>query len=122
MLRLLTLLILCVTLPGYGLAGITNVRSCQEQMNPASHLVMAGDCCPGKTHAGTPPCKRAGGGQKIPCGACKAGFNCKSPQTYEPTASVTVFTLPAASVVLIDPPALPLSHSPNGLWRPPRLI
>jgi hypothetical protein len=126
MVRLLTLLALLVTLPGYGLAGIVNVRTCQEQMNPANHVSLASDCCPGKTHTGAPPCKRAGDGsqqgQKDSCGACKAGFNCKSPQSYEPSPSVTLFMLRAPSAVLTDPPALLLFHSPGGLWRPPRQI
>jgi hypothetical protein len=123
--RLLTVLALLVTLPGYGLAAVAQVRSCQEQMSTPHHVSLAGDCCPGKTAAGT-LCKRAGGGsqhgQKDPCGACKAGFNCKSPQSYEPTPSVTLLAVPPRSAVLTQPPALLISHSPDGLWRPPSFI
>lgn len=119
--RLLTLLALLVTLPGYGLAGIAHVRSCQEQMSSAfGHVALAGDCCPGKTDAST-PCKRMGiqHGQKDPCGACKAGFNCKSPQSYEPITAVSVRAVPARPTVSFKAPTLLLSHSPDGLWRPP---
>jgi hypothetical protein len=119
--RFLTLLVLLVTLPGYGLAGIAHVRSCQEQMSSQSHV--AGDCCPGKADA-TTACKRAGAqhGQKDPCGACKAGFNCKSPQSYEPVAVLNVIFQPGPSPVLTEPPALLVSHSLDGLLRPPCLI
>jgi len=121
--RLLTLLALLVTLPGYGLAGIAHVRSCQEQMSSASHATAPGDCCAGKNDVST-LCKRAGTqhGQKDPCGACKAGFNCKSPQSYEPTTAVSVRLLPARPPVPMELPELLLSHSPSGLWRPPCLI
>jgi len=112
-----------LTLPTYGLAGIAQ-RSCQDEMRASSHIVLAGDCCPGKGDQGT-PCKRLGDGplgKKDSCTACKAGYNCKSPQSYEPAAALVWLILPAHSTVSIDPPSLLSSHSPDGLWRPPRFI
>lgn len=124
-LRLLTLLVTLLTLPGYGLAGLAHVRSCQAQMSASHQVVTAGDCCPGKADQNT-PCKRFGdgspSGKNGPCTACKAGYNCKSPQSYEPTHLVAMLLIPVRPAVTVDPPTLVSFHSPNGLWRPPRLI
>src|SRR6185437_1782380 len=123
MLRLALVLLTLFTLPGYGLAGVTQ-RSCQEQMSASSHGALASDsdCCPGKERQGT-TCKERGDsplGKKDSCTACKAGYNCKSPQSYEPAATIVWLAAPAHSTVSIDPPSLLSSHSPDGLWRPPR--
>ena len=120
-LRLITILLTLLTLPGYGLAGLSQ-RSCQEEMRTASHITQAGDCCPGKGDPST-SCKQTGGsplGKKDSCSACKAGYNCKSPQSYEPAPALVWLDLPARPTVSIDSPSLLISHSPNGLWRPPR--
>jgi hypothetical protein len=122
-LRLLTILLTLLTLPGYGLAGFTHVRSCQAQMRASDHIVMLGDCCPGKADQNA-PCKRFGdgSGKNGTCTPCKAGYNCKSPQTYEPTHLVALLVTPARPVLTPNPPTLIVSHSSNGLWRPPRFI
>jgi hypothetical protein len=120
-LRLLTILVTLLTLPGYGLAGLTHVRSCQAQMRPSDHVVMLGDCCPGKADQNA-PCKRFSDGKNETCSPCKAGYNCKSPQTYEPTHLVAMLVTPARPVLTANPPTLIVSHSSNGLWRPPRFI
>lgn len=122
-LRLITVLALLLTLPIYGLAGVVQ-RSCQEEMRASTHVTAAGDCCPGKSDPGT-PCKRLGdraSGKKDSCTACKAGYNCKSPQSYEPAPALAWLVLPAQSTVPLDRPSLLSSHSPDGLWRPPRFI
>ncbi len=122
-LRLITVLVLLLTLPIYGLAGAVQ-RSCQQEMSAPTHITVAGDCCPGKSDPGT-SCKKLGGsplGKKDSCTACKAGYNCKSPQSYEPAAVLAWIVLPAHATVSINPPSLVSSHSPDGLWRPPRLI
>lgn len=121
--RLFILLTVLLSLPGYGVAGFAQ-RTCQEQMAATEHVSVAGDCCPGKTDQGT-ACKKLEDsplGKKGGCSACKAGYNCKSPQSFEPTETPR---LPASSVApssSLDPATLLLSRSPNGLWRPPRLI
>ena len=118
-LRLLVILATALTLPVQGLAGLAYARSCQEQMGAPGHAVQAGDCCPGKLDQDN-ACKR-GNSPLGKCSACKAGGNCKSPQSYEPT-STPVPNLGPARLTLTTaylPP--PLSHSPDGLWRPPRL-
>jgi hypothetical protein len=122
-LRLLTVLVTLLTLPGYGLAGITHVRSCQAQLESAHAVVAAGDCCPGKADQSV-PCKRFGdgAGKNGTCTPCKAGYNCKSPQTYEPTHLVAMLVVPARPVLTANLLALVTSHSSNGLWRPPRFI
>jgi hypothetical protein len=119
-LRLLTILVTLLTLPGYGLAWSTHVRSCQAQMRASDHIVMLGDCCPGKADQNA-PCKRFGdgSGKNGSCNPCKAGYNCKSPQTYEPTHLVAMVVTPARTVLTAT---FIVSHSSNGLWRPPRLI
>ena len=120
--RLQVVLAIVLTLPCYGLAGLTQ-RSCQEQMRAAHAVVLAGDCCPGKADQGT-PCKRSGDGplgKNGSCTACKAGYSCKSPQSYEPAPGLVLFVLSAPSAVSAKPLSLSLSHSPSGLWRPPRL-
>ena len=73
-LRLLTVLVTLLTLPGYGWAEFTHVRSCQVQMKDSDHVVMAGDCCPGKADQNS-PCKRFGdgAGKNGTCTPCKAG-------------------------------------------------
>lgn len=121
--RLLTLIVTMLTLPGYGLAGLAH-RSCQEQMSASNHPAMAGDCCPGKAHHGTlrKPIGDEPLGKNGPCAACKAGCNCNSPQSYEPTHSLVLFILPTRPALSVDPPTLLSSHSPDGLWRPPRLV
>jgi len=121
-LRLLTVLALLLTLPLYGLAGVVQ-RSCQQEMSASTHITVAGDCCPGKGDPGT-SCKRYGDspvGKKDSCTACKAGYNCKSPQSYEPPLALAWLAPPPRSTVSIDPPPLLSAHSPDGLWRPPRL-
>jgi hypothetical protein len=121
--RLLILLAVMFSLPGYGLAGFAQ-RSCQEQMAATNPVSLAGDCCPGKTDQGT-PCKKLEDsplGKKGGCSACKAGYNCKSPQSFEPTEAPRLLTSSVAPSSSLDPPTLLLSRSPNGLWRPPRLI
>jgi hypothetical protein len=120
--RLHVVLAILLTLPVYGLAGLTQ-RSCQEQMTAAHQVVVASDCCPGKADQGT-PCKRLGDGplgKNGSCTACKAGFSCKSPQSYEPAHSLVLFAQLVPSKLSAQPPSLSLSHSPDGLWRPPRL-
>jgi hypothetical protein len=121
--RLLTLLFVLVTLPGYGLAGLAQ-RSCQEQMRVPNDVSLAGDCCPGKADQGT-PCKQLGDGplnKNGPCSACKAGYTCKSPQPLEPVNSL-VLLIPITVLSLSTSPApLLSSHSPDGLWRPPRFV
>jgi hypothetical protein len=121
--RLFILLAVVISLPGYGLAGLAQ-RSCQEQMAAVDPVSLAGDCCPGKTDQGT-PCKKLQDsplGKKGGCSACKAGYNCKSPQSFEPTETPRLLASSVTSSSCLDPPALLLSLSPNGLWRPPRLI
>lgn len=121
--RFFILLTVLLTLPGYGVAGFTQ-RPCQEQMAATDHVSLAGDCCPGKTDQGT-PCKKLQQsplGKKGGCSACKAGYNCKSPQSFEPTEAPRPLASSVAPSSSLDPPTLLLSRGPNGLWRPPRLI
>jgi hypothetical protein len=120
---LFILLAVLFSLPGYGLAGFAQ-RTCQEQMAATDHVSAASDCCPGKTDHGI-PCKRLGAtplDKKGGCSACKAGYNCKSPQSFEPTETPRLLASSVARSSSLDPPFLLLSRSPNGLWRPPRLI
>ena len=118
-LRLLLTLAIVLSLPGYGLAGLAYERSCQEQMS-ANHAVLPGDCCPGKADQGT-PCKGFPG-KNAPCSACKAGFNCKSPPSYEPTSMLVLVLAPSRSNPAAILSTVPLSQSPDRLWRPPRFI
>jgi hypothetical protein len=122
-LRLLTVLVTLLTLPGYGFAGLGHVRSCQAQMQAPDRVVMAGDCCPGKVDQSA-PCKRSGDapGKNGSCTSCKAGYNCKSPQSYEPTHLVAMLVVPARPILTANLPTLVISHSSHGLWRPPRSI
>lgn len=123
--RLLLTLVTLLTLPLYGLAGIASPRSCQEQMESADQTATAGDCCPGKADHGS-PCKNFGGsplsGKNGSCSACKAGFNCKTPQSYEPTHVMTLPAMPVRFTASAEPPLLLVSHSLDRLWRPPCLI
>ena len=123
--RLITVLAVLLTLPGYGLASLMQ-RSCQEQMRAPSSIVLAGDCCPGKADQGQgTPCKSFGDGalsKKAPCSACKTGYNCKSPQSFEPTSGLVLLVMSVAGSLSVYPPPLLLSHSPAGLWRPPRFV
>ena|SRR5665213_971952 len=121
--RFFIIVAVLLTLPGYGLAGIAQ-RTCQDQMASTDHVSVAGDCCPGKTDQGT-PCKKLEDsplGKKGGCSACKAGYNCKTPTSFEPTETPRFLASSVARSSSLDPPILLLSRSPNGLWRPPRLI
>jgi hypothetical protein len=122
-LRLLTVLVTLLSLPAYGLAGLAHARSCQAQMTAVAGAVVAGDCCPGKSDPGA-PCKRLGDNpdKNGGCTPCKAGFSCKSPQSYEPVHLLAMDPLPMRPALISHPPTLQLSHSTGGLWRPPRLI
>ena len=122
-LKLLTVLVTLLTLPGYGFAGLGSVRSCQAQMKTPDRVVMASDCCPGKADQSV-PCKRSGDapGKNGSCTSCKAGYNCKSPQSYEPTHLVAMLVVPTRPILTANLPTLVISHSSNGLWRPPRSI
>jgi hypothetical protein len=122
-LRLLTILMTLLTLPGYGLAGI-QARSCQSQMSGANLTAIAGDCCPGKSGQGD-SCKGSGNtglpGKNTPCSQCKAGYNCKSPESYEPNHLIATPAVAPRVAIAVRTVSLPLSNSPAGLWRPPRL-
>src|SRR5262249_61728716 len=113
--RSLILLITLLTLPVYGLAGVTQ-RSCQDQMSAAGHTAQVGDCCPGKMDRGT-PCKGLGDGSgpagKDSCTPCKAGYTCKSPQSFEPSTTVVLFVLPSQAATPAEPSSPLISHSPN---------
>ena len=116
--RLLVVLVTLLTLPIYGLAGVTQ-RSCQDQMSASNHATsQIGDCCPGKADQGT-PCKGSSGHDS--CTACKAGYNCKVPHSYEPALAGALYFLPSRSLTSTDVSSLLISHSPDGLWRPPTL-
>jgi len=122
-LRLIPVLAILLTLPILGLAGVVQ-RSCQQEMSSSTQATVTGDCCPGKSDPG-PSCKRLGDSplsKKDSCAACKAGYNCKSPQSYEPGPALVWLVLPAHSTVSLDPPSLLSAYSPDGLWRPPRFI
>ena len=123
-LRLLTILLTLFSLPGYGLAGI-QARSCQSQLTAGNPVAVAGDCCPGKADPGD-ACKELGKsglpGKNALCSQCKAGYNCKSPQSFEPTHMVAQFVNVSRPAVLSFHLSILLSPSPDGLWRPPRLI
>jgi hypothetical protein len=120
--RLMLVVGTLLTLPVYGLAGIASTRSCQEQMHSAQQSSAAGDCCPGMADHGI-PCKNFGGSPLTDkhgsCSACKAGFNCKTPQSYEPNHVMTLPATPVRSAISADPPVPLASHSLDGLWRPP---
>jgi hypothetical protein len=121
--RLIVLLVTMLTLPVYGLAGVTQ-RSCQEQMSAASHTIQAGDCCPGKTDPGT-QCKDVKDASsptgKGSCTACKAGYNCKSPHSYQPSSAPVLYVVSSPSTAWTVIPSPLISHSPDGMWRPPTL-
>ena len=120
--RLLTIVAILLTLPGYGLAGLAQ-RSCQEQMRASDVGALASDCCPGKADQGR-ACKQLGDAplSKKACSACKAGYNCKTPQSFEPGTVLVLLIPPAIVSPAVEPAPLLLSHSPDGLWRPPRFI
>jgi hypothetical protein len=120
--RLLVVLVTLLTLPIYGLAGMTQ-RSCQDQMSASGHAAsQIGDCCPGKSDRGT-SCKGFGDGSsgKGSCTACKAGYNCKVPHSYEPAFAGVLYFLPLRSFTSTDVSPLLIATSPDGLWRPPTL-
>jgi len=118
--RLVFLLFTLLTLPVYGLAGVTQ-RSCQDQMSATSHTAQVGDCCPGKADQGT-PCKGDDGSPgKGSCTACKAGYSCKTSQSFEPAFVWILPSPPLRTTAPADISAILTSHSPDGLWRPPTL-
>src|SRR5581483_4283100 len=122
-LRLLMLLATLLTLPVYGLAGVA-YRSCDPQMGTAGQAGVAGDCCPGKfdQNAGCKQDSPVPAGKNNPPNACKAGCGCATPQSYEPVASWLLPTAATHWIPSADPPTPLSSRSPDGLWRPPRLI
>jgi hypothetical protein len=119
--RLVVLLFTLLTVPVYGLAGVTQ-RGCQDQMSATGHTAQAGDCCPGKADQGT-PCKGFDNGSsgKDSCTACKAGYNCKIPHSFEPALIWVLSSAPTRTTTSTDVASILIPLSPDGLWRPPTL-
>jgi len=120
-LRLLTVLVSLLTLPG--LMGSERAADCSTQVSGAtSHLVMSADCCPLHAHHGV-PCKQMGNhplsGKGARCSACLGCGGSPSPGIAE---AVVMFVVPVGSILSAYPPQLLSSRSPTGLWRPPQLI
>lgn len=120
-LRLLTVLLALMTLPG--LMGSARAADCSTQVSGASsHLVMSADCCPLHAHHGV-PCKRMGNhplsGKGARCSACLGCGGSQSPGLAE---AVVMLAVPVGSILSAYPPQLLSSRSPTGLWRPPQLI
>jgi hypothetical protein len=86
--------------------------------------LMHSDCCGGQTNPAM-PCKGSGGvplnGKNVPCSACKAGSNGKSPEVYQRGRARVTLTALAHLTVGLNSPALILSSRPDHPWRPPRL-
>ncbi|HKT72081.1 MAG TPA: hypothetical protein VJQ47_04275 [Steroidobacteraceae bacterium] len=122
MLRSLVVFLTLLTLPGYGFTAFAQ-RSCQDEMRASTQVVLAGDCCQGQDAPGT-HCKGLGGsppGNKSSCPLCKVGHGCKSPPSYELGPALVWMLTAGATTSSADVPSLLSSHSPDGLWRPPRL-
>jgi hypothetical protein len=116
-LRLLVLLATLLTLPVYGLAGVAQL-GCDAQVSSGLHDAVPSDCCSGKVDQNT-SCNPDGEG---PMGkSCKSGCSCTTPQSYEPTSSWVLPTVVTRHIRSANPPIPLFSHSPYGLWRPPRL-
>lgn len=121
--RLLPVLALLLTLPLYGVAGIVSAFNCQGQA-PRVNAIAAMDCCP--DHGGHDSDCNSLADQGHPvktnsCSMCKAGFGCKSPTSFEPVHVLTISPVLAHDPGSAEPPPLLSAHSPDGLWRPPRL-
>jgi len=115
-LQQLTLLTLVLVLPG--LTGFAYVPRCSMSMSDSQALTPAG-CCPSEVEQGA-PCKQQGEppltGKCLTCLACPA---CQAPQTCDSIDLGAVLLAPTRSVPSAESSALPSSHPPSGLWRPP---
>jgi len=87
-------------------------------MSDSQALTPAG-CCPSEVEQGA-PCKQQGEppltGKCLTCLACPA---CQAPQTCDSIDLGAVLLAPTRSVPSAESSALPSSHPPSGLWRPP---
>lgn len=125
-LRILTLLVLALTLPGYGLAGLGHVRGCDHAMGQMGSQAAAPlGCCAGGHHGmsgGQSTGHPVPSGQHGTCPYCSGGLSCNAPQALESSAIDPLLGAPAHTIPASRIPILTTLHSPDGLWRPPPLI
>lgn len=119
--RLLTIVALMLSLPTYGVAAAVYAHACSMQPTATDSSGMGADCCPQKHHASHPPCGSPDG--KSSCDpSCAFGHGCNGLQALDRVTSISVSVVYSTDAASRPVLTLPVSHSPNGLWRPPRLI
>jgi hypothetical protein len=125
-LRLLTMLVTLLSLPGYGVAALAPARVCDAQIYASPHTSAADECCPqGQQHKS---CERASqaahsSGHQGGCAGCQAGLTGGTgPQTFEAHTALAVWIPVIRTAVPKDSLTRLPSLSPDGLFRPPALI
>ena len=126
-LRVVILLVVALTLPGYGLADLAHVRACPNAMGDMGAHAMSGHgCCPG---AGGPVTSTQHAGGNRSRTTHRSGSPCNSPfccKVAQPLLQLNAIAPPLGatrpSMPDIEPLRLEPSSRSDGLWRPPRLI
>lgn len=114
LLRLVTALLLIVTLPAYAWSSLGLSERCAMQDPPPAALAEGGHaCCDPMDPAD------GSGGESHPC---KAGQDCKGGSLYHPGIESVDAPVPAVRVVSPIPRHLFVSQGPPGVWRPPRSL
>jgi hypothetical protein len=113
LLRLVLFLVLTLTLPAIGLAGVGTASPCG--MGPSDMAMPAMDCGQmSKT-------KAAQDGKAGYRGDCKMDAGCKTFSADPSLIGVFLLAPLPTTQTAFTQPALPVStHNPDGLWRPPQ--
>lgn len=116
--RLLLLVVLSLALPSVGLASAGYMGECEMQQTTESGVMVQMPMAAGHCDETVENVAQTG---KLKSGTlCKLGQDCKIGAAYHPTSPVKLFhPLPAAQRLTLLPTQAPLSHVPEGLWRPP---
>lgn len=116
LLRLLTTLLLIVTLPAYAWASLGLSSHCPMEQARGAALADGSDCCdpadPGDSGEGK-------GSKSQPC---KAGQECKAGSLYQPRPERVALPAPAAREIPSAVRHLFVSRDSTGVWRPPRFL
>jgi hypothetical protein len=118
--RLLTIMAVVLALPVSGLAAVAHIHACRARAAAVDGVAMSVDCCPQQRTQKHMPCEMPDKGS--PCNPGKLGHGCNVTQAADRVELKSLPAVSATDTALSSVLTLPVSNSPNGLWRPPRAI
>jgi len=118
--RLLTIVAVVLALPVSGLATAAHIHACSAQGAAVDSVAMSVDCCPHQGSDKNLPCEMPDKGSS--CNQGKLGHGCNLIQAIDRVELMSLPAVSATDTAVGSASTLPVSISPNGLWRPPRAI